>query len=257
MLHYSDTDTGSGGDKPVLLFVHGVLMNETVWHKQVAAFKDTHRVITVDMAGFGKSPGTGAELFADHAQMIDDLLAHLDLKDVTYVGWSMGGAVGQVMAGMRPARLGRLVLYGTTPQLVADENFSDALPPEAVGELARLFESDYPKACAGFGDICAPNNAETAQFLTNIMMGTDPAVALPALASGGSQNQLGILDKITLDTHVIHGTEDTVCLPAAAAYLANNIAGCKDAVHWIETAGHGAHLSHADSFNEHLSECLG
>ena len=252
MLHYTDT----GSTKPVLLFVHGVLMNETVWHKQVAAFEDTHRIIAVDMAGFGKSPGTGSELFTDHAQMIDDLLAHLDLTNVTYVGWSMGGAVGQVMAEMLPSRLRRLVLCGTTPQLVADDNFSDALPPEAVGELGGLFESDYSKGCAGFGDVCAPGDAETAAFLTNVMMGTDPTVALPALASGGAQNQLDIMNKIMIETYVIHGTEDAVCLPAAAEYLALHIAGCNAPVRWIETGGHGAHLTHAGVFNNHLRGCL-
>ena len=40
MLHFTDT----GGDKPALLLVHGILMNETTWHKQVDAFsRDTSR----------------------------------------------------------------------------------------------------------------------------------------------------------------------------------------------------------------------
>lgn len=252
MLHFKDT----GGDKPALLLVHGVLMNETTWHKQVAAFRDACRVVTIDLAGFGKSPGTGEELFPDHVGRINEVLEYLDLAGVTYVGWSMGGAIGQVMGAIAPERLRRLVLYGTTPQLVADERFPHALPPEVVGELAGVFDNDFVAGCAGFAETCAPGDAETAAFLTGVMIGTNPGVGLASLASGGAQSQVGILDEISVETHVIHGSEDKVCFPAAAEYLAEQIKGSKGAVRWIKEAGHAAHLTHPDAFNEVLGSCL-
>ena len=252
MLHYTDT----GGDGPALLFVHGVLMNETVWHKQVAAFRDTHRIITLDMAGFGKSPGTGDLSFADHVREIDALLAHLGLNDVTFIGWSMGGAVGQVMGHIAPGRLRRLVLVDTTPQLVADEAFDLALPPEAVAELVGVFAPDFAAGCDEFAEACAGEDPASAAFLAKVMKGTDPAIGLASLASGGAQTQLGILDRIAVETHVIHGAEDAVCLPTAGAFLADNIAGSVGPVITIGGAGHAPFLTRCEQFNEALRTTL-
>ena len=57
MLHYTDTETNGAP----IVFVHGVLMNQSVWHIQVPEFARRHRVITLDMAGFGQSAGTAPE----------------------------------------------------------------------------------------------------------------------------------------------------------------------------------------------------
>lgn len=252
MLHFTDT----GGDRPALLLVHGVLMNGTVWYRQVAAFQDTHRVITVDLAGFGRSEGSGEEMFSDHVRMIEEVLRHLDLQDVTYVGWSMGGAIGQVMGKIAPERLRRLILFGTTPQLVADERFDLALPPEAVGKLGSEFASDFRKGCAGFAETCAPDDPDAAAFLVKVMTGTDPTVGLVSLGKGGEQTQIDILSDIALETHVIHGTQDSVCLPSAGEFLAKHITGCAGPVLWVDGAGHAAHLTHAAGVNAALDRCL-
>lgn len=252
MLHYTDT----GGDKPVLLLVHGVLMNETTWHMQVEAFRDTHRVITVDLAGFGKSAGTGDEMFPDHVAKTIEVMEHLNLNDATYVGWSMGGAIGQVMGKIAPSRLKRLILFGTTPQLVADETFPHALPPQVVEELGGIFASDFAAGCAGFAQTCAPGDSDTAAFLTDVMKGTDSSIGLASLGTGGIQSQVEVLSEITIETHIIHGTEDAVCSPAAAEYLASHIAGCDGSVRWIKGAGHAAHLTHHGVFNKVLHDCL-
>ncbi len=232
-------------------------MNGSVWHKQVAAFQDTHRVVTVDMAGFGKSAGRGDESFADHARAIDGLLAHLGITDATLVGWSMGGAVGQVMGQVAPARRRRLVLVDTTPQLVADSRFEHALPPQGVQELGELFAADFPAACAAFAHACAAEDAATAAFLAEVMKGTNPQIGLAALAMGGGASLLDILDQIRVETHVIHGAEDGVCLPAAGAYLADHIGGSVGPVVLIEGAGHAPFLSREAEFNAALRKAIG
>ena len=91
--------TDTGGDKPALLFVHAIMMDQTVWALQVAAFQETHRVVSVDLRGFGASSTTSPETsFEEHS---DDLVAGIDglgLSDVTLMSWSMGGAIAQVKA---------------------------------------------------------------------------------------------------------------------------------------------------------------
>ena len=51
-LYYEDT----GGDLPVILFLHGAGGNHLSWWQQVPVFRTEYRCITVDQRGFGQSP---------------------------------------------------------------------------------------------------------------------------------------------------------------------------------------------------------
>src|ERR1700747_1138000 len=87
-LYYEDHGSGS----PVVV-IHGWPLSGASWEKQTAALLAAgHRVITYDRRGFGKSrqPTTGYEYDTLPADL-NRLLTALDLKDVSLVGFSMGG----------------------------------------------------------------------------------------------------------------------------------------------------------------------
>ena len=46
----SYNESGSG---PVALFVHGVVMNKHIWHRQLAGLSDIRRCIAVDLLAHG------------------------------------------------------------------------------------------------------------------------------------------------------------------------------------------------------------
>src|SRR5258708_9784789 len=48
--HISYNEAGSG---PVALFVHGVVMNKHIWHRQLAGLSDIRRCIAVDLLAHG------------------------------------------------------------------------------------------------------------------------------------------------------------------------------------------------------------
>ena len=136
--------TDTGGDKPALLFVHGLTFDHTVWQSQVGAFSADFRVVCVDLRGHGRSTAANPDIsFEDHAADLATLIDTLGLKDVTLVGWSMGGAIAQLFAATYSGKISHLVLVGSTPQLLADDKFKHALPPEAAQELATLMVQDY------------------------------------------------------------------------------------------------------------------
>ena len=126
-------DTGSG--EPIV-FVHGLLVDGTLWRKVVAPLERDFRCIVPDLPlgshriplnpGVENSPPAVAGLIAD-------FLEALDLREVTLVGNDTGGALCQLVCADRPERVGRLVL---TP-CDAYENF---LPPAFRGlqYLARV-----------------------------------------------------------------------------------------------------------------------
>ena len=75
-IFYEDT----GGDKPVLAFSHGLLMDRTMFAPQIDALRDTWRCISWDERGHGET-GQIAELspftYWDCARDLANLLAHL------------------------------------------------------------------------------------------------------------------------------------------------------------------------------------
>ena len=88
-LYYEDHGSGS----PVVL-IHGWPLSGRSWEKQVPALVGAgHRVVAYDRRGFGGSsqPWDGYD-YDTFAADLDALLGHLDLRDATLVGFSMGAA---------------------------------------------------------------------------------------------------------------------------------------------------------------------
>src|SRR5690242_8559592 len=88
-LHVEDT----GGDGRPVVLIHGWPLSGASWSEQVPALTAAgYRVVTYDRRGFGQSgkPGEGYDYdtFADDLQAV---LEALDLRDVSLVGFSMGG----------------------------------------------------------------------------------------------------------------------------------------------------------------------
>ena len=245
--------TDTGGDNPALLFVHGIMMDHSVWAHQVAGFKDTHRVVCVDLRGFGASTTTSPETsFEDHRDDLLEIVDTLGLRDVTLVGWSMGGAIAQIMAARDESKIKRYVLVDTTPQLIASEEFPHALPGEAAQQLGGLLADDFAQGCAAFCGMVAPEDETVAKQLTEIASSTDVSVAMTAFGTSGGRSQLEQLAQINTPTTIICGRNDAICLPAASDVMAGAIPGCTTGVKWIEDAGHAPFLTRPDKFNEIL-----
>jgi pimeloyl-ACP methyl ester carboxylesterase len=111
-VRYADTGpVGDGG--PVLVFVHGLLLDGELWRDVVALLAGTSRCVTPDLPmGAHRVPmRPKADLGVEgQARIIADLLAALDLRDVVLVGNDTGGGVAQVVATDHPERLAGLVL---------------------------------------------------------------------------------------------------------------------------------------------------
>jgi pimeloyl-ACP methyl ester carboxylesterase len=103
-------DTGAG---PPIVFVHGLLVNGTLWRKVVPLLEGEFRCIAPDwpLGSHSRPMATAADLSPRGvAHLIADTLDVLGLEDVTLVGNDTGGALCQLLVTERPERVGRLVL---------------------------------------------------------------------------------------------------------------------------------------------------
>lgn len=110
---YRDTGTGS----PVLL-LHGIGRSLSDWDVQHRLLEARHRVISVDLAGFGGSAALSGRhtldaLAAWVARFLDAVDSQGELGAVDVVGNSLGGAVAMRLSVLRPDKVRRLVLINS------------------------------------------------------------------------------------------------------------------------------------------------
>lgn len=102
------------GEGPALLLMHGMWGDWRDWEPVLEGLAEQHRVIAIDLPGFGDSAKPDADYAADiFIGALDAVIAQLDLRNVTLVGNSFGGLVALLYALARPECFARLVLVDT------------------------------------------------------------------------------------------------------------------------------------------------
>jgi pimeloyl-ACP methyl ester carboxylesterase len=128
-IEYADT----GGRGPVIVLLHGLLMDATLWDEVTAALSPGHRCVapTLPLGAHRHAMKVGADLsLPGIAKLVAEFLDRLGLDDVTLVGNDTGGAVVQLLAADGAPRFGRIVLASCD----AFDNF----PPGLTGRTLAL-----------------------------------------------------------------------------------------------------------------------
>jgi 3-oxoadipate enol-lactonase len=113
-------------DAPVLVLASSLGATHAMWNSNVDAFTRRYRVLRYDHRGHGASevppgPYTVEELAADVIALLDDL----ELERVSFLGLSLGGAVGMALALASPERIERLVLCCTAAKFGTPEGWAE------------------------------------------------------------------------------------------------------------------------------------
>ena len=126
-IHYQDT----GGEGPVLVFGHGLPMNETQWRKVVPLLPGYRAILpTLPLGGHRQPMKPDADLSQRGiALLLGEFIERLSLDDVTLILNDWGGGQFLISQG-KAERVGRLVL-------VACEAF-DNYPPGPAKRLAQV-----------------------------------------------------------------------------------------------------------------------
>lgn len=88
------------GSGPPVLFLHGFGAHAFTFRHWSKVLAERHEVILVDMKGFGAAPKPDDGCYgpADQANLVVRLIISRDLRDLTLVGHSFGGAVALLVA---------------------------------------------------------------------------------------------------------------------------------------------------------------
>jgi pimeloyl-ACP methyl ester carboxylesterase len=99
------------GSGPVVVFLHGLAGCWQNWLETIPEIARDHRVIALDLPGFGASPMPAQPItMPGYARMLDELFVTLGVDSATLVGSSMGGFVAAEFAIRYGAQVQRLCL---------------------------------------------------------------------------------------------------------------------------------------------------
>jgi cis-3-alkyl-4-acyloxetan-2-one decarboxylase len=133
ILNYSDTGNG-----PVCVLLHGMAASLHYWQSYTPLLADTHRVIAIDLMGFGRSPAPHAGYtVAAHCQAIKDTLDHLGVHEpITLAGHSMGALLALKYADIYADSVSKLVLLSPPLYKTPEEAKRDITKSKKILEYA-------------------------------------------------------------------------------------------------------------------------
>jgi pimeloyl-ACP methyl ester carboxylesterase len=185
-IEYSDT-----GEGPVLVLLHGLMMDASLWDGPVADLSADHRCLvpTLPLGAHRLAMGADADLsLPGIARLVTEFLDRLDVRDVTLVGNDTGGALVQLLAAganagqMSTGRVGRVVLASCD----AFDNFPPGLTGKALVAAGKLPAPAFGlfmqqmrlrqvrRLPVAFGWLTKRGDAATARWLRPVL--TQPAI---------------------------------------------------------------------------------
>jgi aminoacrylate hydrolase len=254
-LHYKDHGRPNA---PPVLGVMGFALDQRYWAAQIPAVTGTHRFVTFDNRGVGRSTGDAAvplETMADDAVR---LLDHLGIEKTVVFGLSMGGTIAQHVVLEHPDRVSALILGVTWARPLEFMRRQDdiarvlveARGPEWLMEIAllrmftpRFFEMGVEALSRMMRAMNAPGAPE----------GPTGETLLGQIDALTKHDVLGRLGEVACPTLVVGGKMDMMVPGFASEEIAAAIPGAE--LTMFET-GHGCMVEEMSDFNDRISRFL-
>jgi pimeloyl-ACP methyl ester carboxylesterase len=175
-LTYRDT----GGDGPVLVLLHGLMMDASLWDETIAELASDHRCVapTLPLGAHRHGMRADADLsLPGVARLVVEFLDRLDLRDVVLVGNDTGGALVQLVMADGAARVAAVVLVSCD----AFDNFppgltgrtlvlSGRLPPRLFGVfMGQMRLRPLRRMPVAFGWLTLRGDAATARWIRPVL----------------------------------------------------------------------------------------
>ena len=218
-LHLRDTGPR---EAPAVILLHGFASSLHTWEDWARVLEADHRVIRLDLPGFGL---TGPDPTGDYtdgrsAAVLLALMDTLGLRRASLVGSSMGGRIAWDFAARHPERVERLVLmapdgfagpgreYGATPKVPLLVRLLPYVLPEPL--LRRSL-------AAAYADPAAMTEERLARYRDMLLAPGVRRAIVARTGQGALVDPVPLLRRITAPTLLVWGEKDAMIPVANAA----------------------------------------
>lgn len=219
-VHYLDEGPKDG---PVVMFANSLSTTTAMWDLMLPHLPAGMRVIRYDKRGHGKTavpkpPYKMGTLVKDAEGLID----HLGLKDVVFVGLSIGGMIAQGLAAKRPDLLKAIVLSNTGAKISTRALWEDRIQttrrlgmPTVAPQILKRWFSDKMLATEMAADcltMVSACNVDGYVGCASAIQGTDfitptSGLTLPTLCIAGGRDAVTPADMVRELKDLIHGAQ--------------------------------------------------
>ncbi|TAM69823.1 alpha/beta hydrolase [Mycobacterium sp.] len=250
-VNYLDYGTG-----PVLVLLHGMSASLQWWLENIPALAQHHRVIAVDLPGFGRSEQLPAPAeMATHARTVLELLDQLDVQSATVAGHSMGGLVAIAMFSADPRLVRSLILVDAGGVPMSERRLAVILVALRIctavlrrGFVRRaLTTKAWVRRLALFAAFRDPRVMSPALAAQTMPLFGGPGSA-DAVAAAGRAVNATVPESITCPVLLVWGEHDAIVPPRCAHEMHEKLPDSELAV--FAAAGHSPMVEFPDQFND-------
>lgn len=137
-----DPKTKTDDERPVVVMIHGIASSSATFTFVIPLIEQTHRVIAIDLLGFGGSPQPdGAEYtLEEHVSAIAHTIRSLHLKkQFILVGHSLGCLIASRYAATHQDHVDKLVLV-SPPVYLSPDQISDPVARARMSGYLQAFQ---------------------------------------------------------------------------------------------------------------------
>jgi pimeloyl-ACP methyl ester carboxylesterase len=222
------TEWGKASSQPPVICVHGLVRNGRDFDYLAWALEAEERhVFCPDIVGRGKSDwltNPGDYIYSQYLMDMTALIARTGAESVDWIGTSMGGLIGMLLAAETNTPIGRLVINDAGPfiPLAALRRIGAYLGQNPVFDDLEGVEKHLREIYSPFGDLTDENWRHLARYSARpigdnkFSLAFDPAIAQPFLAINQDVDLWSAYDRVRCPVLLLHGVNSDV-LPAPIA----------------------------------------
>jgi 3-oxoadipate enol-lactonase len=239
---------------PVITMSNSLASNLSMWDPQMPVLTSRYRVLRYDTRGHGGTEATaGPYALDDLAEDVRSLLQALGITRTHFIGLSMGGMIGQILALKYPQTLQSLVLCDTMSRVLAEAKpmWDDRIHTAETQGMEPLVE---PTLARWF---TAPFRQQGSPVLDQVraMIRTTPPRGYAGCCHAiAALNLTDHLKTISLPTLIIVGADDPATPVAASRVIHEQIKGSELVI--LKSAAHLSNLEQPEAFNQALTAFL-
>jgi 2-hydroxy-6-oxonona-2,4-dienedioate hydrolase len=243
LYHQAYIDAGQG---PIVILLHGLFGNVSLWKSTIDVLKESHRVIVPRLPIF--------DLPIQHTNVkylstvLHDFIEWHGLTDVVLLGHALGGQVALLYAHEHSNNVQKIILTGSAGL------FENSPFAEDASALPTDFDYVHEKVSEAFYQTHAIPGRLVDEIYSAVR-NIPKRLTLGSFARSSRQNNVAVLlNKLDHPILLLWGMEDKITPPEVALHFHDFLQNSE--IRFIDECGHVPMLEKPDAFNQHVNSFL-